>query len=248
MANGIKLRRGLKTTLESTIADGEFVFCSDTGELGFKKDASEVYVDLKKMTTDIDNLHTNVQELQEVISEATSNQEVLLPGEFKVIVNKFYNFDILGIKPTNNGGYRIPIAKVNPLYIGAEFDLQQVFNFTNTIIQTHDFDSQGKFSGLINFSIDNIVVTTQSDGYGGFNLYYDVAKSNTEISLKILDDGYGNFALWLEVGINSTTTQKLLVKFTMDCISEVGEDRNLNYYNVFLPPLGLEITPYNGAI
>ena len=242
MANGIKLRRGLKTSLAGTIADGEFVFCTDSGELGFKKGTAEKYVDLEKLSTDID-------ELQDEISVITSNQEVLLPGEFKVIVNKFYDFDILGTKLKDNGGYRIPLAKVNPLYIGNEFALQQVFNFTNTIIQTHEIDSYGVFS-LHNFDIYNLVVNTQSDGYGGFNLYYDSATSDTDSPLnrlRILDDGYGNFALWLEVVINSTTTQKLTVKFTMDCISEVGEDKNLNYYNVFLPPLGLEITPYDGA-
>ena len=239
MANGIKLRRGLKTSLAGTIADGEFVFCTDSGELGFKKGTAEKYVDLEKLSTDID-------ELQDEISVITSNQEVLLPGEFKVIVNKFYDFDILGTKPKDNGGYRIPLAKVNPLYIGHEFPLQQVFNFTTAIIQTHNFDSYGEFS-LYNFSLDNLVVTTESDGYGGFNLYYDDTKSQAEPDLKILDDGYGNFALWLEVAINSATTQKLTVKFTMDCISEVGEDKNHAPYNVFLPPLGLEIKPYNGV-
>ena len=81
MANGIKLRRGLKTALAGTIADGEFVFCTDSGEVGFKKGTVEKYVDLEKLSTDIDDLQTE-------IADVTANQEVLLPGEFKVMVNK----------------------------------------------------------------------------------------------------------------------------------------------------------------
>ena len=239
MANGIKLRRGLKAALATTIAEGEFVLCTDTGELGFKKGTSEVYIDLDKVATDIDDL-------QDEISAVTDNQEVLLPGEFKVMVNKFYDFNVLGTKPADNGGYRIPIAKVNPLYIGEEFALHQVFNFTNTIIQTHNFDGYGVFS-LSNFSLDNLIVDTESDRQGGFILQYNSNSSSTDCNLQILDDGYGNFALWLEVGINSLETQKLSIKFTMNCISEVGKDTNEQPYNVFLPPLGLEITPYNGV-
>ena len=121
MANGIKLRRGLKTALKATIADGEFVFCTDTGELGFKKSTSEVYVDLEKLTTDIDDLQTNVDKLQ-------AKEVSLLPGQFKISINKFYDFNLNPeSKPTYKGGFRIPIAKVNPLYIGNEFALHQVF-------------------------------------------------------------------------------------------------------------------------
>ena len=246
MANGIKLRRGLKAALATTIAEGEFVLCTDTGELGFKKGASEVYIDLDKVATDIDDLQDSVGSFQELIDNVIDNQEVLLPGEFKVMVNKFYDFSVLGTKPKDNGGYRIPIAKVNPLFIGEEFDLHQVFNFTNAIIQTHNFDGYGVFS-LSNFSLDNLIVDTQSDGYGGFTLHYNETSSSSECGLQILDDGYGNFALWLEVEINSTQTKKLSVKFTMTCLSESDEDINEQPYNVFLPPLGLEIIPYNGA-
>ena len=235
MANGIKLRRGLKTALATTIAEGEFVFCTDTGELGFKKGASEVYIDLDKVATDIDDL-------QDKVDNVIDNQEVLLPGEFKVMVNKFYDFNVLGTKPENNGGYKIPIAKVNPLFIGEEFDLHQVFNFTNAIIQTHDFDGYGVFS-LGNFSLDNLIFSKPSNGYSEFKIE---GSNSTNLSPVILDDGYGNFALWLEVGINSTKTQKLSIKFTMTCLSVSDKDINEQPYNVFLPPLGLEITPYNG--
>lgn len=249
MANGIKLRRGLKTALAGTIAEGEFVFCTDSGELGFKKGTAEKYVDLEKLSTDID-------ELQDEISVITSNQEVLLPSEFKVRVNKFYDFNVLGTKPKYNGGYRIPIAKVNPLFSkvnplfseGEAVALHQVFNFTNTTIQTHNLDSYGEFSLGI-FSLENIVFYSQiSDDEDRFVLDYSSRGNNIDWDVRLLDDGYGNFALWLEVGINSTQTQKLIIKFTMNCISEVGEDINKQPYNVFLPPLGLEITPYNGAI
>ena len=239
MANGIKLRRGLKTALAGTIADGEFVFCTDSGELGFKKGTVEKYVDLEKLSTDIDGLQTE-------IDEVTANQEVLLPGEFKVNVKKFYDFNVLGFKPINNGGYMIPIAKVNPLFIGKEFALHQVFNLTNVSIKIYNFNSHGVLTLSKRF-IDYLVVDTQSDGKGGLELHYDDINSSSGCNLQILDDGYGNFSLWLEVGINSTETQKLGIKFTMNCISEVGKDLNNASYNVFLPPLGLEITPYNGA-
>ena len=244
MANGIKLRRDLKATLATTIAEGEFVLCTDTGELGFKKGASEVYVDLERLATDIDDLQDSVVSFQELIDEVTANQEVLLPGEFKVMINKFYDFNALGTKPS--GGYRIPIAKVNPLFISEEFALHQVFNFTNSIIQTHNFGEYGEFS-LGNFSLNRLIVDTQSDENGGFILHYDSSNSHSDCILQILDDGYGNFALWLEVGINSLETQKLRLKLTMNCISEVGKDLNDAFYNVFLPPLGLEINPYNGG-
>ena len=241
MANGIKLRRGLKTALATTIAEGEFVFCTDTGELGFKKGTAEKYVDLEKLSTDIDDL-------QAEISAITSNQGSLLPGQFKVSINKFYDFDLNPqTKPTTNGGYRIPIAKVNPLFIGEEFALHQVFNFTNAIIQTHDFDGYGVFN-LPSFYANYMVIDTQSDGSGGFTLHYNVGSSSTDLGLEILDDGYGNFSVWLKVGldVNNYTTKKVIIAFDMYCISEVGKDLNNASYNVFLPPLDLEITPYDG--
>ena len=240
MANGIKLRRGLKAALAGTIADGEFVFCTDSGEVGFKKGTAEKYVDLEKLSTDIDGLQTE-------IDEVTANQEVLLPGEFKVMVNKFYDFNVLGTKPENNGGYRIPIAKVNPLFIGEEIALHQVFNFSDLFIQKHDFDGYGAFN-LDYIDVYCLVVDTQSDGNGGFELHYDDINSSSGCNLQILDDGYGNFSLWLEVGIDSTETQKLSIKFTMTCLSESGKDINEQPYNVFLPPTDLPIFHYNGGI
>ena len=243
MANGIKLRRGLKTALATTIADGEFVFCSDTGELGFKKGTSEVYVDLEKLTADVDDLQTNIGELQ-------AKEVSLLPGQFKISVNEFYDFDLNPqSKPTNKGGFRIPIAKVNPLYIGNEFALHQVFYFSNSNIKIYAFDGYGTFS-LFNFAIEYMIIDTQSDGYGGFGLQYNDYSSAADTILKILDDGYGNFSVWLEVeiDIDSYTTHKVKVAFDMDCISEVGAGQNYNSYNVFLPPLGLEVKPYNGAV
>ena len=35
MANGIKLRRGLQESLEGTIAEGELVFATDSGQIGY---------------------------------------------------------------------------------------------------------------------------------------------------------------------------------------------------------------------
>ena len=51
MANGIKLRRGLQTALETTIADGELVIATDTNKLGFKSGSTEYFVDLSKINT-----------------------------------------------------------------------------------------------------------------------------------------------------------------------------------------------------
>ena len=235
MANGIKLRRGLKATLATTIADGEFVFCSDTGELGFKKGTSEVYVDLEKLTTDVDELQ--------------AKEVSLLPGQFKISINKFYDFYLNPeSKPLDKGGFRIPLAKVNPLYIGNEFPLQQVFNFNNVSIKMYDFDSSIEFK-LADFALDYMVIDTQSNDSGGFDLHYNGDNSSADFRLEILDDGYDNFSIWLEVSIDNDAynTRKVILAFDMDCISEVGENKNLTYYNVFLPPLGLEITPYKGA-
>ncbi len=235
MANGIKLRRGLKAALATTIADGEFVFCTDSGELGFKKGTVEKYVDLEKLSTDIDGL-------QDKVDNVIDNQGSLLPGQFKVSVNKFYDFDLNPqAKPSNYGGYRIPIAKVNPLFIGEEFALHQVFNFTNVIIQMHDFNEYGVFN-LNNLSLNRLIFSIQSDGHNVFKIE---GSNFADLSPVILEDGYGNFALWLEVVINSTETQKLSIKFTMTCLSESGEDINKQPYNVFLPPTDLPIHPYN---
>ena len=243
MANGIKLRRGLKTALAGTIADGEFVFCTDSGELGFKKGTVEKYVDLEKLSTDIDDLQTDVDELQ-------AKEVSLLPGQFKISINKFYDFDLNPqSKPLNNGGFRIPLAKVNPLYIGNEFALHQLFNFSNINIKLYAFDGYGVFK-FHNWHIAYALIDTQSDGYGGFALYHNKYDSDADFNLNILDDGYGNFSIWLEVRIvydADYTTNKVRIAFDMDCISEVGEDQNNTPYNVFLPPLNLEITPYNGA-
>lgn len=243
MANGIKLRRGLKATLATTIADGEFVFCSDTGELGFKKGTSEVYVDLKKMTTDIDDLQTNVGELQ-------AKEVSLLPGQFKISVNKFYDFDLNPeSKPINIGGFVIPIAKVHPSYIGNEFDLRQLFVFSNANIITYDYSGDSSDFSFTKLSLDYAIIDTQSDGSGGIKLVFNGSQSRTEPFIVVVDDGYGNFSICLIVDIDrvyNTTTHKLRIAFDIDCVSEVGEDQNNNPYNVFLPPLGLEIKTYNG--
>ena len=163
------------------------------------------------------------------------------------MVNKFYDFNVLGTKPKDNGGYRIPIAKVNPLFIGKEFALHQVFNLTNVSIKIYNFNSHGVLTLSKRF-IDYLVVDTQSDGKGGLELHYDDINSSSGCNLQILDDGYGKFALWLEVGIDSTETQKLSIKFTMTCLSESGKDISEQPYNVFLPPTDLPIFPYNGVI
>lgn len=242
MANGIKLRRGLKTALATTIADGEFVFCSDTGELGFKKGVSEVYVDLEKITT-VDDLQTNVDKLQ-------AKEVSLLPGQFKVSINKFYNFSLNPeSKPLNKGGFRIPIAKVNPLYIGNEFALHQIFDFSNVNIKAYSF---GSYNNLLmaNYTIYHMTISTQSDGSGGLVLNYDSFNSDSDFRLKVLDDGYGNFSIWIEADVfrSDEPINKVRIDFNIDCVSEVGKDQNNTTYNVFLPPLGLEVTPYNGAV
>ena len=243
MANGIKLRRGLKTALAGTIADGEFVFCTDSGELGFKKGTVEKYVDLEKLSTDIDGLQTEVDELQASIPS-------LLPGQFKVSVNKFYDFDLNpNTKPTNNGYFRIPIAKFNPLYTGG-FDFQQVFSFSNVNIRKYDFDGYGVFN-LTNLGLDCGVIDIQGrGGRGGVaTLYYADSVSSTDLGLEILNDGSGNVNIWLKIDIDGPeyTTHKIIIAFDMYCTSGVGKDINEQPYNVCLPPLGLEITPYDGA-
>ena len=242
MANGIKLRRGLKTALNATIAEGEFVFCTDTGELGFKKGTSEVYVDLEKLTTDVDDLQTAIDKLP-------AKEGSLLPGQFKISVNEFYDFDLNPqSKPRNRGGFRIPLAKVNQLYIGNSFALHQAFYFNNSKIKIYAFDRYGGFM-LWHGDVDYMIIDTQSDGYGGFELYYnDTSGGNAASILNVLDDGNGNFNVWLELKIDPDvyTAHKVKIAFDMDCISEVGKDQNQTPYNVFLPPLGLEITPYNG--
>ena len=51
MANGIKLRRGLKTSLLGTLAEGELVFATDSKEIGYKQDTIEHFVSLVDINT-----------------------------------------------------------------------------------------------------------------------------------------------------------------------------------------------------
>ena len=51
MANGIKLRRGLKTSLLGTLAEGELVFATDSKEIGYKQDTIEQFISLVDINT-----------------------------------------------------------------------------------------------------------------------------------------------------------------------------------------------------
>ena len=233
MANGIKLRRGLKTALSGTIADGEFVFCTDSGELGFKKGTVEKYIDLEKLSTDIDDLQTEVDELQASVPG-------LFSGQFKHKVNLFYDYDVVS-KPTNNGGYMIPIAKVNPLFTSDSFELTQVIYVTNSLVSLTNFDEYGVLQPPYILGNDYLIIKAVNDGHGGFTLQYDKYESSADLSCEILDDGYGNTTIYAVITINSTTTSQLRVAFDIDCISVIGEGPTGNPYSVFLPPTDLPI-------
>ena len=233
MANGIKLRRGLKTALAGTIADGEFVFCTDSGELGFKKGTVEKYVDLEKLSTDIDDLQTDVGELQ-------ANTPSLITGQFKHKVNLFYDYAVDN-KPANNGGYLIPIAKVNPLFTSDRFELTQMIYFSNVLITTVDFDSDGKLLTPNLVSHEYFTFTSRYSS-GKFILKYDSYNSSSELICAIVDDGYGsNLTVYAFIAIDSDTTSQLRVAFDVDCISVRGKDSNSVAYNVFLPPTDLPV-------
>ena len=238
MANGIKLRRGLKTALSGTIADGEFVFCTDSGELGFKKGTVEKYIDLEKLSTDIDDLQTEVDELQASVPG-------LFSGQFKHKVNLFYDYDV-DSKPTNNGGYRIPIAKVNPLFTSDSFELTQVIYFTDSLVVFTNFDEYGVLQPPNILANKYFTIKAVNNGYGGFTLQYDKYKSSADLSCEILDDGYGNTTIYAVITIDSTTPSQLRVAFDIDCISVKGEDLNYAAYNVFLPPTDLPVIPKPG--
>ena len=239
MANGIKLRRGLKTALAGTIADGEFVFCTDSGELGFKKGTVEKYVDLEKLSTDIDDLQTDVGELQ-------ANTPSLLTGQFKHNVNLFYDYNV-DSKPTNNGGYLIPIAKVNPLFTSDGFGLTQIIHFSNVLITIVKFDSDSGLDRPWVYSHKYFTITAARYGSEKFTLKYDEYNSNSMLICTILDDGSGsNFAVYAGIAIDSDTTSQLRVAFDVDCISVRGKDSNSVAYNVFLPPTDLPVIPKLG--
>ena len=239
MANGIKLRRGLKTALAGTIADGEFIFCTDSGELGFKKGTVEKYVDLEKLSIDIDDLQTEVDELQ-------TSTPSLFTGQFKHKVNLFYDYAVAS-KPINHGGYRIPIAKVNPAFADNNAAFTQVIYFSNPLITTIDFDERGNLLLPNLLSHSYFTIKTVNDGYGGYTLSYDGDLSSSDLACEILDDGYGNLIAYAVITINSNTTDSLRVSFEVDCISVKSEGLNSVAYNVFLPPTGLPVISKPGA-
>ena len=240
MANGIKLRRGLKTALAGTIADGEFVFCTDSGELGFKKGAVEKYIDLEKLSTDIGSLQTDVDTLQ-------ANTPNLLPGQFKHSVNLFYDYYAGDVRPINNGSYMIPIAKVNPDFAGNQGSFIQVIYFSNQLVTTIDLDGYGNLLAPNLLSHDYFIIKAVNDGYGGYSLRYDVGLSSSDLGCEILDDGYGNFIVYAVINIPNTT-DRLRVAFDIDCISVKSKLKNGSSYTVFLPPTDLPIIAKPGAI
>ena len=238
MANGIKLRRGLKTALAGTIADGEFVFCTDSGELGFKKGAVEKYIDLEKLSTDIGSLQTDVDTLQ-------ANTPNLLPGQFKHSVNLFYDYYAGDVRPINNGSYMIPIAKVNPDFAGNQGSFIQVIYFRNPLVTTIGDNGYGTLSQML-LSHEYFAIKAVNDGYGGYSLRYDVGLSSSDLGCEILDDGYGNFIVYAVINIPNTT-DRLRVAFDIDCIS-VNSLKNGLSYQVFLPPTDLPIITKPGDI
>ena len=233
MANGIKLRRGLKTALAGTIADGEFVFCSDSGEVGFKKGTVEKYVDLEKLSTDIDGLQTEVKELQ-------ANTPSLFKGQFKHKVDLFYDYNV-DSRPANNGNYIIPIAIVNPAFADNNAAFSQVIYFSNPLITNDNYDTYGNLAAPELYSLDYLVITTVSDGKGGYKLRYDGGLSSSDLDFEILNDGKGNVVVCVVSNTITDTTAKVRISFEVDCISVESLDVNDSPYYLFLPPTGLPV-------
>ena len=233
MANGIKLRRGLKTALAGTIADGEFVFCTDSGELGFKKGTVEKYVDLEKLSTDIGSLQTDVDVLQ-------ASTPSLFPGQFKHKVDLFYDYNV-DDKPANNGNYLIPIAIVNPAFGESSSSIEQVIYFSKQLITNVNYDAYGNLARPEVFSLDYLVIESKSDTYGDYHLEYQELKSSSDLGCEILNDDKGNVVVYVVINTLTNTTNNVRVSFEVDCISVKSEDINNLTYSVFLPPTGLPV-------
>ena len=238
MANGIKLRRGLKTALAGTIADGEFVFCTDSGELGFKKGTVEKYVDLEKLSTDIGSLQTDVDVLQ-------ASTPSLFPGQFKHKVDLFYDYNI-DYKPANNGNYIIPIAIVNPAFADSNRAIEQVIYFRNQLITNLKYDSYGSIARPYEFSLDYIVIEAVNDTYGNYNLEYKELLSSSDFGCEILNDGRGNLVVCVVTDAITNDIDKVRISFEVDCISVESLDVNNSPYYVFLPPTGIPVFPKPG--
>ena len=238
MANGIKLRRGLKTALAGTIADGEFVFCTDSGEVGFKKGTVEKYVDLEKLSTDIDELQTEVDELQ-------SNTPSLFAGQFKHKVDLFYDYNV-DSRPANNGNYYIPIAIINPAFADNNHKIAQAIYFRNQLITNLKYDSYGSTARPYEFSLDYIVIEAVNDTYGNYNLEYKELLSSSDFGCEILDDGRGNLVVWVVTDAITNDIDKVRISFEVDCISVESLDANNSPYYVFLPPTGMPVFPVRG--
>ncbi len=127
-----------------------------------------------------------------------------------------------------------------------------MFYFSNVNVKKYDFDNTDEFR-LQDLLIDYALVEVISESTTSLSQY--PSASSRGLGLQLTSEGTDNGidALWLEVPIDGTdgttdyTTHKLMIAFDMYYISEVWEDSNHVFHNIYLPPLGLEVTSYDGA-
>ena len=150
MANGIKLRRGLKTSLLGTLAEGELVFATDSKEIGYKQDTIEHFVSLvdintikaavEHSTTGLAAAHTKADATKSAVEHSTTGlaaahtkiNTLMPPNQYGFISFKILNsINLLG-----SANFYIPIGEavseldecVAPILLEGSFVAKQANN------------------------------------------------------------------------------------------------------------------------
>jgi hypothetical protein len=225
VANGIKLRRGIKTALATTIADGELVFATDAGEIGYKSGTEEYFIDLVGLDESIQSLVSGLSTTNGTVSNLDSFTSDL-SDEISILQDKFINL----------GGDAIPISiNIN------DFSILSTASNTNTIaidLATINpaawvyLDNAYTYHAMAAFLVPDgptEVGSSYVDEYGVANVtYFPRCRFNSGL-VRVNDDGYGNLEA---VGIsNETSTDSGSIK--LEVVNDGYGTRTVSIYMTF---------------
>ena len=216
MANGIKLRRGLKESLLGTLAEGELVFTTDSKEIGYKQGTVEQFVSL----ADINTTKTELSNTQDDLSEVKTTLETLaVPGTgapSSVITYRYF----LDISMGSNSAIKVPIASINPSLLSSKPQFfapvlvtggYSILINTGYSVEPTSYNARGsgiimELDGYGNYNIDQLEDVTECSYSLEDNILFYVFYINSSqkfstllldvtISVKNVADGYGNYYL-----------------------------------------------------
>ena len=229
MANGIKLRRGLQTTLAGTIAEGELVMATDTGKLGLKKGSTEHFVDLPTLVDAVSALQA---------------QPVSEPGLIEV--NYFRLFDFTNASEIDLfGKLLIPIAKLNPLIEVVTVETVQLLStsLTYSILAEQQsgvaYSLESRPNLDYRYSLNSIVLNDYGYGIAANN---NLSPSNGS-SIDNLEVSFDSVTNLVYIHMPETTngnTISILVDFKCK-FKSITQKVNDQYIFVFLPPTTNEV-------